>query len=134
MFRTRCSRLRTARPTLCVTTWLRFTRKRSVYTRNPSSANLFHSTTLHRCPDEPLGRQGPVTSVTRVRWNHLTGRRIRTYPDVMTGEHADWRLQGKCTKLPTDESDKIFFPGPGGKSKKAKEFCKSCPVISQCLS
>jgi len=52
----------------------------------------------------------------------------------MTGEHADWRLQGKCTKLPTDESDKIFFPGPGGKSKKAKEFCKSCPVISQCLS
>ena len=55
----------------------------------------------------------------------------------MSGDYADWRTYSKCAKLSPEEADALFFPGPGGKSKKAEKFCTqgpTCPVLSQCLS
>lgn len=40
----------------------------------------------------------------------------------------------KCTRLTPEDADNLFFPGPGGKSHKAKQFCADCPFISQCLA
>ena len=54
----------------------------------------------------------------------------------MGNEHAessDWRTRRKCSKLSPKQSDEIFFPKPGGKSKRAKLFCSTCPVQKQCL-
>lgn len=45
----------------------------------------------------------------------------------------EWRLRGRCRNLSPEQSDKLFFPSSGGKTKKAKQFCANCPVISQCL-
>lgn len=39
----------------------------------------------------------------------------------------------KCTALTPQESDKLFFPGPGGKVNKARAYCSDCPLIKQCL-
>lgn len=39
----------------------------------------------------------------------------------------------KCKALTSEESDALFFPGPGGKKNKAEAFCLGCPVRSQCL-
>jgi hypothetical protein len=59
---------------------------------------------------------------------------------MTTGERQpDWRSVGKCNQLSTKDSDALFFPPPGGKSKKAEEFCegtrdgKPCPALKDCL-
>ena len=59
---------------------------------------------------------------------------------MTSGERPrDWRSSGKCNSLTIEESDALFFPKPGGKSKQAEIFCeglkdgKPCPSLSQCL-
>lgn len=51
----------------------------------------------------------------------------------MPGDGTDWRLRSKCSRLTIADSDKLFF-SKGRTSKKAKEFCKDCPVLSECLA
>lgn len=41
--------------------------------------------------------------------------------------------QRKCVSLSPDESDKLFFPGPGGKVNKARDYCSDCPFKNPCL-
>ncbi|MGC5627689.1 WhiB family transcriptional regulator [Georgenia sp. Z1344] len=46
----------------------------------------------------------------------------------------NWRVQGACTDLPTDD----FFPEGQGKAvdaqvARAKAVCASCPVAEMCL-
>lgn len=47
---------------------------------------------------------------------------------------ADWRALAKCNALSIEEADALFFPPPGGKSKRAEAFCKDCPVLRECLN
>lgn len=47
---------------------------------------------------------------------------------------SSWRTEAKCAKLAPSESDAIFFPKPGGKSKTADIFCSDCPVRNKCLN
>lgn len=42
-------------------------------------------------------------------------------------------VQRKCAALSYQESDALFFPGPGGKVNKARNFCSDCPFNAQCL-
>lgn len=51
----------------------------------------------------------------------------------MGNSDADWRKESKCRNLTPKEADALFFPGRGGKSNKAKAFCRGCPVIDICL-
>lgn len=53
---------------------------------------------------------------------------------VMGKSSAGWRDRAKCAKLSISESDQLFFPGPGGKSKAAAKFCEGCPVVAECLN
>jgi hypothetical protein len=39
----------------------------------------------------------------------------------------------RCATLTIKESDDLFFPGPGGKVNKARNFCSECPVKASCL-
>lgn len=39
----------------------------------------------------------------------------------------------RCESLSATDADKIFFPGRGGKSKKAQAFCNGCFFKSECL-
>ena len=45
----------------------------------------------------------------------------------------DWMTKAACIGEPRD----LFFPGPGQdgirKTKKAKEICRSCPVVNDCI-
>ena len=50
------------------------------------------------------------------------------------GEASDWRALAKCATLSAEETDAIFFPPPGGKSKRAELFCQGCPVMRECLN
>lgn len=45
----------------------------------------------------------------------------------------NWRLKARCHLLTTVQSDALFFPPPGGKSKKATIFCSHCKVQAECL-
>lgn len=51
-----------------------------------------------------------------------------------SGERHEWRALSKCAALTIEESDALFFPPPGGKSKRAEAFCNDCPVLRECLS
>lgn len=42
-------------------------------------------------------------------------------------------LRRKCEVLTASQADRLFFPGKGGKSNKAKLFCGDCPFQGQCL-
>lgn len=48
--------------------------------------------------------------------------------------NGDWHNFQKCNELTPEEADRIFFPPPGGKSKKADTYCEGCQVIDKCLS
>lgn len=45
----------------------------------------------------------------------------------------DWMTKAACIGEPRD----LFFPGPGQdgirKTKKAKEICRGCPVVNDCI-
>ena len=45
----------------------------------------------------------------------------------------DWMTKAACIGEPRD----LFFPGPGQdgirKTKKAKEICRTCPVVNDCI-
>lgn len=43
-------------------------------------------------------------------------------------------LVRKCASLSPNDADRLFFPGPGGKSHKARQFCSDCPFIAECLA
>lgn len=43
-----------------------------------------------------------------------------------------WKDNALCKDLPTEQSDKLFFIGPGQTSKRARIFCASCPVKREC--
>ncbi len=43
------------------------------------------------------------------------------------------KQSGACRTLTPEETDKIFFPGSGGKPTAAKKLCASCPVEAMCL-
>lgn len=45
----------------------------------------------------------------------------------------EWRLRASCRNLSAKETDRIFFPGSGGKPTKAKLFCEGCPTKGDCL-
>ena len=73
-----------------------------------------------------MTRRVPLTGYTIARkMGHVTPP-----PSARTGS---WRNKRKCRKLSPAEADSLFFPGPGGKSNKAKEFCSTCPVQNKCL-
>lgn len=40
--------------------------------------------------------------------------------------------QSKCRDLTPEQADSIFFVGPGQSSKRAKLYCQTCPVKSEC--
>lgn len=44
----------------------------------------------------------------------------------------NWMQESLCKDLTPQESDKLFFIGPGQTSKRAKLFCASCPVRVEC--
>lgn len=48
-------------------------------------------------------------------------------------DHQPWRQYGKCTTLPQDEIDNLFYIGKGKSPKAAKAFCAGCMVRKQCL-
>jgi len=39
----------------------------------------------------------------------------------------------RCAALSPQQADALFFPGPGGKVNKARNFCDECPVKAKCL-
>ena len=41
--------------------------------------------------------------------------------------------QARCNELTPREADKLFFPGTGGKVKKARDYCNRCSLKRQCL-
>lgn len=43
-----------------------------------------------------------------------------------------WMQESLCKDLSPEESDKLFFIGPGQSSKRAKLFCATCPVRVPC--
>jgi hypothetical protein len=45
----------------------------------------------------------------------------------------DWRSRSLCSELPTDEADRLFYPGRGESTKAAKALCTRCPVSRECL-
>jgi len=49
-------------------------------------------------------------------------------------DQQTWRAKGLCATLDIETADKIFYVGRGQTSKRAKEFCKNCPVKKQCLA
>jgi WhiB family redox-sensing transcriptional regulator len=49
------------------------------------------------------------------------------------GGRSGWQELARCATLTPKESDAIFFPKPGGKSKQADAFCLGCPVRDKCL-
>lgn len=51
----------------------------------------------------------------------------------MDSQYWDWRTQGRCSTLTVEEYDKLFFPDQGRSINKAKEICKDCSVIANCL-
>ena len=53
---------------------------------------------------------------------------------MQTGDRQDWRALAKCQALDPNEADALFFPPPGGKSKRAESFCHGCPVMRDCLT
>jgi len=52
---------------------------------------------------------------------------------VLDVNRPDWMTKAACIGEPRD----LFFPGPGQdgirKTKKAKEICRSCPVVNDCI-
>lgn len=52
----------------------------------------------------------------------------------MAADHQRWRAKAKCKDLSEEEADELFFVGRGGKTAKAKIFCSTCPVQTQCLN
>lgn len=55
------------------------------------------------------------------------------------GSAEPWQLSAKCGSLSTEEINRVFFVGTGGKSKKSRDFCSGakdnnpCPVQDKCL-
>ena len=45
----------------------------------------------------------------------------------------DWRVQSKCRELTVEQHEKLFFPKAGRSIEKARRYCKTCPVIDECL-
>lgn len=45
---------------------------------------------------------------------------------------SGWRGAALCKDLTPEESDRIFFIGPGQTSKRAQQFCGNCPVKREC--
>jgi len=54
-------------------------------------------------------------------------------PPVLNIYRPDWMEQAACSTV----NPLIFFPGPGkanaAKTKQAKELCRACPVVNDCL-
>jgi WhiB family redox-sensing transcriptional regulator len=54
-------------------------------------------------------------------------------PPVLNVDRPDWMTKGACVGEPAD----LFFPGPGRdgavKTKKAKQICRTCPVVNDCI-
>lgn len=50
----------------------------------------------------------------------------------MRGNETTQKIK-KCTNLSPLEADAMFFPGPGGKVNKAREYCSDCPLQNPCL-
>lgn len=55
----------------------------------------------------------------------------------------DWHEDAKCRSTSVEDADKIFFGETGdhkrtsltiSRIREVKEFCKSCPVFSECLT
>lgn len=44
----------------------------------------------------------------------------------------NWRDEALCKDLTAQQSDELFFIGPGKSSKRARLFCKKCPVKRDC--
>lgn len=44
----------------------------------------------------------------------------------------NWMSQGNCASLTPEQTDELFFIGPGKSSKRAQLFCASCPVKREC--
>lgn len=44
----------------------------------------------------------------------------------------EWRRDALCATLTPEQSDELFFIGPGKSSKRARMFCASCPVKRDC--
>lgn len=44
----------------------------------------------------------------------------------------EWRDKAQCKDLTSEESDDIFFIGPGKSSKRARLYCQTCPVKREC--
>jgi WhiB family redox-sensing transcriptional regulator len=49
-------------------------------------------------------------------------------------DSQQWRRRGRCTTIPLERVNAMFYFERGGKSKEAKEFCSRCPVQTQCLA
>lgn len=42
-------------------------------------------------------------------------------------------VKKRCAALSPTQSDALFFPGPGGKVNKARNFCSDAPCRASCL-
>ncbi len=48
--------------------------------------------------------------------------------------NPEWRKQGKCYGLNSEESDRFFFLGRGGSPMQTRaQFCDDCPVKKTCF-
>lgn len=45
-----------------------------------------------------------------------------------------WRADALCATLTPEQSDALFFIGPGKSSKRARLFCQGCPVRQDCYN
>lgn len=54
-------------------------------------------------------------------------------PGVLDVNRPDWMTKAACIGEPRE----LFFPGPGQdgirKTKKAKQICRTCPVVNECI-
>jgi len=52
---------------------------------------------------------------------------------VLDVNRPDWMTKAACIGEPRE----LFFPGPGQdgirKTKKAKQICRTCPVVNECI-
>jgi WhiB family redox-sensing transcriptional regulator len=52
---------------------------------------------------------------------------------VLDVNRPDWMTKAACIGEPRE----LFFPGPGQdgirKTKKAKQICRTCPVVNDCI-
>ncbi len=64
----------------------------------------------------------------------MSGSRI-----IPKAEDGPWMVDAACSRLPSSEADRIFFPsGKTGGTRlaiqEAKEVCRGCAVREECLN